>query len=231
MTARPVPLTVDPSVMYAVVTASPLESEDLIPPPSPELLRRYGTSEPALERLSSRRHQLLLMRSCRVEDAAATQRDVRVEALRLAEEHDGVVIDLAIPRVVEERADEVSLAHATQWYVADYAHLDAGELRTVGLASFGLPEIHLSGVSRQQHAMFSAVLAGLVHRLIAEWPANDPVGDATVTLRDIAYGLGDPSAAETPKDRAVGVRIDYDPDENVLLVRVLDDPATALFAP
>ncbi|AWB92852.1 hypothetical protein C3E78_11910 [Aeromicrobium chenweiae] len=217
--------------MYAVVTAAPLESEDLIPPPSPELLRRYGTSEPALERLRTRQHQLLLMRTCHVEDAAFTQRDVRVEALRLAEEHDGVVIDLAIPRVVEERADAVSLAHATQWYVADYAHLDAGELRTVGLTSFGLPEIHLQGVDRGQHAMYGAVLAGLVHRLIAEWPANDPVGEATVTLRDIAYGLGDPSAAETPKDRAVAIRIDYDAQENHLVVRVLDDPATTLFAP
>ncbi len=43
-------------------------------------------------------------------------RDARIDALLLAEEHDGVVIDLSIPRVVELRSDEVSLAHATQWY-------------------------------------------------------------------------------------------------------------------
>lgn len=217
--------------MYAVLTASPLEAEDLLPPPSPELLRRYGTSESSLERLGSRQHQRVLMRTCRVEDAAFVQRDVRIEALRLAEQHDGVVIDLAIPRVVEERSDAVSLAHATQWYVADYAHLDAGELRTVGLASFGLPELALHDVAQDRHAMYGAVLAGLVHRLIAEWPANDPVGEATVTLRDIAYGLGDPAAPQTPQDRAVGVRIDYDPDENRLVVRALADPAETLFAP
>lgn len=217
--------------MYAVMTASPLETEDLIPPPSPELLRRYGTTEVALRRLRSRHHQLLLMRTSNLEQAAFTQRDVRVEALRLAEEHDGVVIDLGIPRAVEDRSDAVSLAHATQWYVVDYSHLEADELRTVGLTAFGLPEIVVDGIDREQHAMFSAVLAGLVHRLIAEWPANDPVGEATVTLRDIAYGLGDPSAPETPKDRAVGVQIDYAADQDLLVVRLLADPAQALFAP
>jgi hypothetical protein len=101
----------------------------------------------------------------------------------------------------------------------------------VGLTAFGLPEVAVEGVDPTGHAMFGAVLAGLVHRLIAEWPANDPVGTATITLRDIAYGLGDPGAAETPKDRSVELSIDYDPDEGRLVVRLLADPATALFAP
>lgn len=210
------------------MTADALGDEGLIPPPSPELLQHYGTSEVSLRRLRSRHHQLLLMRTSVVEDAAFTQRDLRIEALRLAEAHDGVVIDLGIPRVVEGRPDEVSLAHATQWYVVDYDRLDAGEIRTIGLTSFGLPEIALGGVDRDGHAMFSAVLAGLVHRLVAEWPANDPVGRATVTLRDIAYGLGDPAAAQTPNDRTIDVSIDY--ADGQLDVLVLDDPARRLFA-
>ena len=228
MTTRPVPLSAHPHVMYAVMTASALGDEGLIPPPSPELLRRYGTSEASLQRLESRPHQLLIMRTSSIDDAAFTVRDVRIEALRLAEQHDGVVIDLGIPRVVEGRADDVSLAHATQWYVVDYDRLDAGELRTIGLAVFGLPEIVLGAVDRDGHAMFGAVLAGLVHRLIAEWPANDPVGRATVTLRDIAFGLGDPAAAQTPNDRSIDVSIDYAPGR--LDVRLLDDPARHLFA-
>lgn len=228
MTARPVPLTAQPSAIYAVMTADALGDEGLIPPPSPELLQHYGTSEVSLRRLRSRHHQLLLMRTSSVENAAFTQRDLRIEALRLAEAHDGVVIDLGIPRVVEGRPDDVSLAHATQWYVVDYDRLDTGEIRTIGLTSFGLPEIVLSGVERAGHAMFSAVLAGLVHRLVAEWPANDPVGRATVTLRDIAYGLGDPAAAQTPNDRTIDVSIDY--ADGQLDVQVLDDPARHLFA-
>lgn len=230
MTARPVPHATGPDVMYAVMTSTPLETEDLIPPPPPELLRHYGSSDTALQRLRSRQHQLLLMRSTTPETAAFTQRDTRIEALQIAEEHDGVVVDLSIPRVVEQESGSVSLAHATQWYVVDYSSLDQSELRTVGLTSFGLPEIRLTGVDQAQHAMFSAVLAGLVHRLIAEWPANDPVGDATVTLRDIAYGLGDPGAPETPKDRAIGCDIDYDAAAGVLVVQLNADPATAIFA-
>ncbi len=214
--------------MYAVMTVEPLETEDLIPPPLPELLRHYGSSEGAMRRLRSRPHQLLLMRTSSLDDLAFAQRDTRVEALRLAEEHDGVVIDLGVPRVVEQRSDEVSLAHSTQWYVVDYADLEAGELRTVGLASFGLPEVVVE-VDPAQHAMFGAVLAGLTHRLVVEWPANDPVGTATITLRDIAYGLGDPGASETPKDRTVDVSIAY--EDEALRVRVLADPARTLFAP
>lgn len=229
MTARPVPRSGHPNIVYAVMTAEALGPEGLIPPPSAELLRRYGTSDESLQRLRSRRHQFLLTRTSSVDDAAFAQRDVRAEALRLAEERDGVVIDLGIPRVVEGRTDDVSLAHATQWYVVDYDRLDDGELRTIGLTSFGLPEIVMSDVDRAGHAMFSAVLAGLVHRLIAEWPANDPVGRATVTLRDIAYGLGDHGAAQTPNDRTLDVSIEYISGE--LTVRSLGDPAVTLFAP
>ena len=231
MTARPVPHPEQTRVMYAVMTTHPLATDDLIPPPSPELLRRYGTSEIALRRLRSRQHQTLLLRTSDVEGAAFAQRDARVEALAIAEDHDGVVIDLTIPRVVEGRPEEVSLSHATQWYVVDYAALESGRLATVGLSGFGLPEIVVDGVDADQHAMHGAVLAGLVHRVIAEWPANDPVGRATVTLRDIAYGLGDPSAAETPNDRTIEVDIDYDADAERLVVRMLGDPAVALFAP
>lgn len=217
--------------MYAVMTAEPLGTDDVIPPPSPELLRRYGTSEVALRRLRSRRHQTLLLRTSTLDDAAFVHRDVRVQALLLAQEHDGVVIDLGIPRVVDDRAEEVSLAHATQWYVVDYTGLAAGRLVTLGLTSFGLPEAAVEGVGHDRHAMVGAVLAGLVHRLIAEWPANDPVGTATVTLRDIAYGLGDPAADATPNDRSLDVAIQYEPDEDHLVVRLLADPASALFAP
>ncbi|VXB25065.1 conserved hypothetical protein [Aeromicrobium sp. 9AM] len=217
--------------MYAVMTTEPLESEDLIAPPSPELLRHYGSSEVAMRRLRSRPHQQLILRQTTLEDAAFAIRDARIDALLLAEENDGVVIDLSIPRVVELRSDEVSLAHATQWYTVDYQDLADGRFRTVGLRSFGLPEIVLDGVDESAHAMYSAVLAGLVHRLLAEWPANDPVGEATVTLRDIAYGLGDAQAATTPKGRSIDVDITYDADDQVLVVTLDGDPAESLFAP
>nr|MCW2728298.1 hypothetical protein [Aeromicrobium sp.] len=217
--------------MYAVMTPASIGADDLIPPPSPELLRRYGTSEVSLRRLRSRHHQTLLLRTADLADAAVAQRDARIEALQLAEQHDGVVIDLGIPRVVDQRADEVSLAQATQWYVVDPTALESGRLLTVGLAAFGLPEVAVQGVDSTNHPMIGAVLAGLVHRLVAEWPANDPVGTATITLRDIAYGLGDPGAAETPRDRTIDVSIDYEPADDQLVVRLLADPATALFAP
>ena len=167
MSTRPVPVDVEPRVMYAVMTTVPLETEDLIPPPSAELLRHYGSSDLAMQRLRSRKHQHVLMRQAPLEDAAAVMRDARIDALLLAEEHDGVVIDLGIPRVVEQRSDEVSLAHATQWYALDYEELPDGRLRTVGLSSFGLPEVRVEGVDPVQHAMYSAALAGLAQLELA----------------------------------------------------------------
>ncbi len=216
--------------MYAIMTAQPLDAEDLIPPPSPELLRHYGSSEAAMRRLRSRPHQRLILREATLEDVAFATRDARIDALLIAQEHDGLVIDLGIPRVVEQRSDEVSLAHATQWYVLSYDDLASGCIRTVGLASFGLPEVVVVGVDETAHPMFSAVLAGLVHRLLAEWPANDPVGRATVTLRDIAYGLGDAEAAATPRDRSIEVEVAYDQDDNLLVVTLDGNPADSLFA-
>ena len=51
-----------------------------------------------------------------------------------------------------------------------------------------------------------------------------------MTLRDIAYGLGDVQASVTPHDRGVRISIDYVADDHVLAVELLDDPATTLFA-
>jgi hypothetical protein len=157
-------------------------------------------------------------------------RDCRIHTLDLAGQHDGVVVELLPPRVLEMRPDEVSLAHAQQWYVLDYDDLDDGLLRTDGLEQFGLPEVTVAEVDPATHTMTDAVVAGLAHRLIAEWPSNDPVGPATVTLRDIAFGLGDAGAANTPEGRSIDVLIDYEPGPHRLLVQLMDDPAAALFA-
>lgn len=230
MSARAVPVPDVSSASYALMTEAPLDREDDFPMPSPALLRRYGSSAAALERLSECPHQLLITCRAPTSKIAAALRDARIQALELAREHHGLVLELLPPRVLEFRADEVSLAHAQQWYVLDYDDLNDGILRTDGLSQFGLPEVTIVDVDRDIHAMTDAVVAGLAHRLIAEWPKNDPVGPATVTLRDIAFGLGDPEASTTPKDRAIDLMISYDPGPHRLMVQLLQDPADVLFA-
>jgi hypothetical protein len=235
MSARPVPIPDVSSASYALMTPVPLkkgprEHEDDFPMPNEALLRRYGSSPEALERLRGRRHQLLITCQAPTKDMAEAVRDARIHALQLAAEHDGVVVELLPPRVLELTPEQVSLAHAQQWYVLDYDDLDDGLLRTDGLSQFGLPEVTVVEVDRATHAMTDAVIAGLAHRLITEWPENDPVGPATVTLRDIAFGLGDPQAATTPKDRTLDLLITYDPGPHRLVVQLLQDPAEALFA-
>lgn len=230
MSARPVPIPDVSTASYALMTADPLEHEDDFPMPNEALLRRYGSSSEALDRLRHRQHQLLITCQAPTKDMAEAVRDARIHALQLAATHDGVVVELLPPRVLELTPDQVSLAHAQQWYVLDYDDLDDGLLRTDGLSQFGLPEVTVVDVERATHTMVDAVVAGLAHRLIAEWPENDPVGPATVTLRDIAFGLGDPEAAAIPKDRTLDVLIDYDPGPHRLMVQLLQDPAEVLFS-
>ena len=220
---------------YALMTAVPLKKgahdhEDDFPLPNEALLRRFGSSAEALARLRERPHQLLITCQAPTKDMAEAVRDARIHALQLAAEHDGVVVELLPPRVLELTPEQVSLAHAQQWYVLDYDDLDEGLLRTDGLSQFGLPELTVVDVDRATHAMTDAVVAGLAHRLIEEWPENDPVGPATVTLRDIAFGLGDPQAATTPNDRTLDLLISYDPGPHRLIVQLLQDPAEVLFA-
>jgi hypothetical protein len=230
MSARPVPIPDVSTASYALMTADSLEHEDDFPMPNEALLRRYGSSAEALDRLRTRQHQLLITCQAPTKDMAEAVRDARIHALQLATEHDGVVVELLPPRVLELTPEQVSLAHAQQWYVLDYDDLDDGLLRTDGLSQFGLPEVTVVEVDRATHAMTDAVVAGLAHRLIAEWPENDPVGPATVTLRDIAFGLGDPQAATTPKDRTLDLLITYDAGPHRLIVQLLQDPADVLFA-
>lgn len=230
MSARPVPIPAVSNASYALMTAEPLEHEDDFPMPHELLLRRYGSSDDAIERLRTRQHQLLITCQAPTGEMAEAVRDARIHALELAARHDGVVVELLPPRVLELTPEEVSLAHAQQWYVLDYDDLDDGLLRTDGLSQFGLPEVTVVDVDPATHAMTDAVLAGLAYRLIAEWPDNDPVGPATVTLRDIAFGLGDPGASTTPKDRAIDLVIEYDPGPHRLVVQLLQNPAEALFS-
>ena len=229
MSAIPVPIPAVSTASYALMTAKPLDHEDDFPLPSESLLRRFGTSDAALERLRTRTHQLLITCQAPTRDMAEAVRDARIHALGLAAQHDGVVVELLPPRVLELTPEQVSLAHAQQWYVLDYDDLDDGLLRTDGLSQFGLPEVAVVDVDRTTHTMTDAVVAGLAHRLIAEWPQNDPVGPATVTLRDIAYGLGDPNAVSTPKDRTIDMVIGYDPGPHRLVVQLVQDPAEVLF--
>lgn len=230
MTSRPVPVPETCSAHYAVLTSDPLDREDHVPLPSAALLRAHGTSEVAAARVQRHPHQRVLHHTVPVADAAHAARDLRTAALDLAAQHEGMVLELLPPRVLEMTTDEVSLAHAAQWYVLDHAALLDGDLLTDGLEQFGLPAVRIGGVDDADRAMTSAVLAGLVHRLIEEWPGHDPVGEATITLRDIAHGLGDEQAEHTPRERGIAVRIDYDGETHELVVTLLESPATTLFA-
>lgn len=217
------------AAIYAVMTPHPLQREDHVAMPMEFLLRLRGSSDLGMQRLKKRPFQFLIRAESDTAGAGAMAFETRVQALELAEANDGVVVDMLLPRVVEHRATATSLSHASQWFVFEYDADEDGHIMTHGLDQFGLPELHSLGVPVEQKAMYDAVLTGIAFRLIDEWPAQDPVGPATITLRDIAYGFGDLAASSTPNDRSVDVTLTYEEDLHELRVTLHDDPATNLF--
>lgn len=121
--------------------------------------------------------------------------EVRRDELQLAAAHDGVVVDLLIPRIVTDGPDQAAATVAAQWVAMD---LEDNVLHSRGLDAFGLPEFSIAVASPEQTSMLLAIAMGLAQRLITEWPEQDPVGPAGVTLRDIALAYGDSDAASAP---------------------------------
>lgn len=230
MSTRPVPVPRTCEAMYVVLTPRPLGVDDTLPLPSAALLRHHGTSATALERFEGLRHQRVLHHRVPLERAAEAAVALRVEALRLAEEHDGVVVDLTVPRILELASADVSASVASQWYVLDAAAVLDGRLQTDGLVQFGLPELRVDDVAPSERAVAGAVVAGVAHRLLAEWPDHDPVGPAGITLRDIAHGLGDPQADATPVKPVLHIDLAHDARAEVITATWHEDAAQVLFA-
>ncbi len=222
-----VPVPEQVRAAYVVLTEQPLDRTDDLPLPDERLLRLRGTSEALLELVRARPHRLVVSGTYAPAEARRETGRLRAEALALADAHDGAVVDLQVPRVVRplERPGAV-----TQWFAFDVDPTRPTEVATHGLDAFGLPEVRVTGVDDARRPMYDAVVVGLVHRLLTEWPAHDPVGPAAVTLRDIAEGYAEPDAAATTAERRVALLIDYAADAHELVVELADDPATALFA-
>jgi len=231
----PVPRSV--RSLHAVFTRDAVEPVADVAAPPAVLLRRFGASDDALAAVERRPYARVFAVDTAPELAAGELVAARQSALQLAVDHDGIVIDLAVPRVI--RAGEVDPAVASHWIALD---LDDTHLLSRGLQSFGLPELRIetgepppldavqpeaartdpAPADPPRTGMVLAVAMGLAQRLITEWPANDPVGPAAVTLHDIALGFADPEPA--PREPALDLMIDY--VDGLLDVTFVDDPAT-----
>lgn len=225
MSARPVPVPNVVTIAYVVLTAQPLDREDLVPLPERSLLRLRGSLVEDLDRMTGLPHQRLVTRTVSAGAARLAAEEALHEALAIAAEHGGLVIDLQTPRVA--KAPEARPRPASALFTFEYDLDDIATIRTHGLTALGLPEILVRNVPEHERRMYDMVVVGLVHRLLEEWPEHDPVGPAHITLRDIAAGYGGGETADT--DQGVDVLIDYQPELPALTVEVMTSPGTALF--
>ncbi len=225
MSARPVPVPNVLTIAYVVLTAEPLDREDLVPLPERPLLRLRGSSVGDLDRMTELPHQRLVSRSVGAGAARLAAEEALHEAIKLADRHDGLVLDLQTPRIVETPVPEQR--PAAGWFTFEYDLDNLGEIRTHGLSVLGLPEIIVRNVPEDERKMYDMVVVGLVHRLLDEWPEHDPVGPARITLGDITAGY---EGGDTPQtEQGVDVLIDYDADVPALTVEVMTSPGPALF--
>jgi len=194
--------------LHAVMTATPIDgvAESSAPLPDVALLRRYGAEPDQLAAFEARPHAHVLLRSGPPATAASDAVAARLEALTLAAQHDGLVVDLAVPRLVTHTVDETDPAAPRQWVALDVegTGLEGTDVISHGLSTFGLPELRCRAVPLPALPATLAVLTGLTRRLLVEWPENDPIGRATVTLADVADAMGEP---EPPTASSIDVRI------------------------
>ncbi|MDO9379740.1 MAG: hypothetical protein Q7T56_12900 [Nocardioidaceae bacterium] len=231
--AGPVPVPPLARAWYQVAVDALRDGDEVpdlgLPPAPAALLLARGSAPASVERLAGL-DAYLLVRAESAPGAEALEANQRAlaRARELATERDGVVVDLGVPRVVEPEAPAGRAAG--HWFV--FAH-DGALVDTWGLDRFGLPELHCDQADDARLPMYDAVLVGVAQRLLEEWPGHDPVGPATVTLRDVARGYGDASAGgdDPTLDRGVDVTLAHDAAGRRLVVTLHDDPATALFGP
>lgn len=232
------PRTADVRAIYLVLTSDELAldesgevdvrpfADDSRALPPPDLLVARGTKVDAIERLADRPHVLAVTKASDLTEAHDVECATRARALSIASEHDGLVVDTAVPRILEHDASRTPAAH--EWFA--FSHTGTA-IRTHGLARFGVPELGNDQAAAERLPMYDAVLVGVAQRLIDEWPDNDPIGPATITLRDIARGYGDAfTEGEDPTlTRSVDVSLRYDRGNRLLDVALHDDPAVELF--
>jgi len=225
----PVPVPESVSALYVVLTDEPLDPDAAAPPvPPPSLLLARGSSPKAVRFAETLPYATAVSAESAPGDALDTQRRAQEAARALAAEHVGVVVDAAVPRLLSA-PPHPDLVRASDWFVLEHPAEDVST--THGLTRFGLPELIVSGVEASLLPMYDAVLTGIAQRMIEEWPDNDPVGPATITLRDVARGYGDASAGgdDPTLSRSVAVTLAYDDVEDRIVVSLHDDPASALF--
>lgn len=213
--------------LYAVMTADPIGPEGTAPLPDEHLLRLRGASSEQITQFRTRPHKHIISGHDTLDNAIDFQYETRAHALSLANDHDGLVIDLQIPTFIAR--NHASSITASDWIQFDYDHIQSRQITVLGLGAFGLPLTTIRDIEPTQHAMYTALATGLAQRMLDEWPTNDPVGKATITLRDIAFGLGDAQAASTPRTRGVEVDIGYNADDDRLNVTTDEDLGQALF--
>ncbi|WP_370614952.1 hypothetical protein [Mumia sp. Pv 4-285] len=228
--AVPAPRSV--GALYVVLTDEPIESDLPAPPvPPPSLLLARGSSPKAVRFAESLTYATAVSAESDLADALDLQRRTQASARALAAEHVGVVVDAAVPRLLGPQPPHPDVLRASEWFVLERP--DETTTATHGLARFGLPELYVADSGDAALPMVDAVIMGVAQRVVEEWPGNDPVGPATVTMRDIARGYGDASAGgdDPTLTRSIDVTLAYDPHADRLAVTMHDDPATALFAP
>ncbi len=211
--------------LYVVATSTDVGTGETPPLPSLELLASTGSSADEIAALIERPFATAIMVEVPIDEGMSAERECRRAAFAFAIEHDGVVIDAAVPRILGMHRHYPRLTAATSWFVLSR---DGDSVATSGLQRFGLPEL----VCRQAAGpMFDAVLTGLAQRILRQWPAQEPTGPYIVSLRDIAYGYGDDSAGgEDPTfARSLELSVRFDQLQHVLEVTVHDDPAATLF--
>jgi hypothetical protein len=214
-----------------VVSALPAEQAPL-PPAS--LLRAMGSSAQAVARLEQAAAVVVVQALGDAGWPPTHELAARRAAGRLASALDGVVVDLAVPRVLADavvaEAARVDVAGALEtfrlvdWLLLPYS-MEPGGLwfTTKGMRRFGVPELQSRAVPDRYRNAWGAVLSGIGYVLLSDhWsalsqepeiPFREVAAEHCLTLRDVASAYSDKArAADDPAlEGGAWFRIELDP--------------------
>jgi hypothetical protein len=214
-----------------VVSALPAEQAPL-PPAS--LLRAMGSTSESIGRLEEAASVVVVQGLGDAGWPPTHELAARRAAARLAGDSDGVVVDLAVPRVLADAAvagaAQAEVAEALEtfrlvdWLLLPYS-VEPGGLwfTTKGMHRFGVPELQSRGVPERYRNAWGAVLSGIGQVLLSDhWralseqpeiPFREVAAEHCVSLRDVASAYSDRAQAtdDPALDASAWFRIELDP--------------------
>jgi hypothetical protein len=207
---------------------------DRAPLPPVGLLRAMGTTSEVADKIAGAANITMVQATSDASWPPVHELVARNLAMRIALDHDGVVIDLRSPAALATSEPHALETAIDTFRLVDWVRVPSSPdpdrpgvvwTTTKGLTRFGPPELQVFGVPEQLTGGWVAVLSGIAHVLLREqWQAveasptiafREIPREHRLTLRDVALAYSDQARDSSDPGLDVGVTFSVELDPAV----------------